>query len=125
MSDLKNEINEGALIERIARAEEDARERVARAVQEARAEVREVCSALSAMPPRATDLLRDAALAEVTEVNLSSSWNGCDGVDVGPLLLRTPHRGDLYLLQASRTIKPGRYRALFFLVPLQDAPAKE
>jgi hypothetical protein len=128
MADLK-EINEDAILHAIAQTEADAHERIARAAQQAAEEVKQVVAARATLPARSMDLLQDAAVAEVDEIDLSrhSHYDNGREIEIGAYLTLN---GSQHSISAGNSnqrahVKPGRYRALFFLLPLPDVLAKK
>ena len=122
MADLK--INVDKLMGEINRLDADARERITRAAQDAIEEVRLSARTLPEIPAQSTDLLREAVMAEVGEVDLTGVRYGNPAeVEVGGACFETQGLGTVRLQGGHGQtryikIKPGKYRALFFLLPL-------
>jgi hypothetical protein len=129
MADLKA-MNEDVLFGRIREAVDGARESLAEVEKKAIEDVRTAVQALRDMPPEAVELVQRAAVAFAREYDITLDPKLSDRLAVELVRMNVSGHCNEYECEefdvvpfGEYPIREGRYRALFFLIPI-DAKAR-
>lgn len=124
MADLKT-LDAKKITERFADKADEFQHDLQRAARNAIDEVRLVAATLKELPPSSSELLTQAVVARTMEIDvklaeLSIGGEPREPPTVGQVRISNLARGwGDYVMDGKDVIAPGKYRALFFLVPVK------
>jgi hypothetical protein len=121
MADLKN-IDADVLTQTIRKAAEESKAEIDRRVQAALTEVEETARAWTSLPPTISDLIATAEVVLVRELGPSDVAPYRTEANQMNVLLQFDGANGQSMCEWERRphIKPGRYRAIFVLLPIGE-----
>lgn len=111
MAGLKD-VNASEIFKRIKEAEEQGHDRLRRTAEEAIADIKTAMSVRQDLPHRTSDLLVDALVAQVAELDFRDEQS-IFGVHVNT------NRGQ-HTLPVDKQFPAGKYRVLLFILPIKE-----
>ena len=118
MANLKNPIDEAAMMRRIAAVREDAQARLRETVESACGEIKEAVGAQRELPQRLEDLVARAAHAWIRNFTVHDDRR-CWGPE---LRMGNVSVGFAYTDEGEWALRAGKYRAVVVLLPRDDEP---
>jgi hypothetical protein len=109
------------LLKRVEEAEEMAHARLRETAAETVGAIKTAHAAENTLPPRAVDLIANAAVAEVRDVDWATSYSPGGTVRIDDITVMTASGYVPIMASGTKHVLPaGKYRLLFFALPIKD-----
>ena len=118
MANLKD-TNTDELFVQLAEVEAQGHERLRQTTKGLIDDVKTALDARAALPSRAGDLVAEARIAEVLDVDWTNTWTGDRKTRVQYVSVRDG-MGHEAVMDIQKEIPAGKYRLLFFVLPIKE-----